>query len=51
MVIYAIKILMTDRKKKFFNFLGPGFNSISPWQYRKQKIYKNVNKKIYPLSK
>ena len=28
-----------------FNFFGPGFNSISPWQCRKQKIYKKVNKK------
>ena len=26
-------------------FFGPGFNSISPWQCRKQKIYKKVNKK------
>ena len=27
------------------NFLGPGFNSISPWQSRKQDIYINVSKK------
>ena len=43
---YAIKIECV-----FFNFLGPRFDSISPWQSRKQEIYKNVNKKIYALSK
>ena len=34
-----------------FDFRGPGFNSISPWQYSKEKIYTNVNKRIYALSK
>ena len=28
-----------------FNSLRPGFDSVSPWQSRKQEIYKNVNKK------
>ena len=28
-----------------FDFLGPGFNSISPWRRRRTKIYKRVNKK------
>ena len=27
-----------------FDFLGPGFNSISPWRRRRTKIYKKVNK-------
>ena len=34
-----------------FNFLGPGFDSVSPWPSRKQEIYKNANKKICALSK
>ena len=32
-----------------FDFLGPGFNSISPWRRRRIKIYKKVNKRIRVL--
>ena len=28
-----------------FDFLGPGFNSISPWRCRRTKIYRKVNKR------
>ena len=28
-----------------FGFLGPGFNSLSPWCHRRTKIYKKINKK------
>ena len=28
-----------------FDFLGPGFNSISPWRPRRTKIYKKFNKR------
>ena len=28
-----------------FDFLGPGFNSISPWRRRRTKIYKKFNKR------
>ena len=48
---YGLKIPMTDWECLSFNFLGPGFNSISPGQSWKQEKYKNVNKKIYALSK
>ena len=48
---YAMKIPRQIENAFSFNFLGPRFDSISPWQSRKQEIYENVNKKIHALSK
>ena len=47
---YAIKIPMTNRLFSF-DLFGPGFSSISPWERRRKKIYKHVNKGKRKLSK
>ena len=47
---YTVKILIQIDGVFSFDLFGPEFSSISPWEHRRRKAYKEVNKEKKKLS-